>query len=654
MAYYTPGVYIEEIPKLPASVAEVETAIPAFIGYTQKALKKGESLSFKPTRIGSMVEYVELFGEAPPYNVTAVNLDSNNVVKDNSTINNSYLLFDSLRMYFANGGGDCYIVSVGQFPNALSQLVFEQGLDALKKADEPTLILFPDAVLMGRNSLKALQTKALDQCNLLKDRFCVFDLIETGDPKQDRDNFRDDIGMNNLKYGAVYYPNLKSALPKNLRYGDIRGKLFKGGINIDLRALTSDAPTQTKADELDKLVDDLKRIQKNLTDFYTANGNIRDIRAGFVSKFTDFDNETNSANKKTKLETLFKYYFDVLHLVNGWAAGGANELVKNAALLAAIKTYVTNTFAAVAQKVRDYNEEGIVDITMAKKFTYGGATIDDDWVPAVWGTTFNAAATPSAIFNGSSNLAMMNAATPAIRDVFEAIAAGIDFIVATATETEKAAEDSIMVAIPVLKDILDKVNQMQLTLPPSGAIAGAYAAVDRDRGVWKAPANVSLNLVSGLTQELDDKDQEMFNVDVSNGKSVNVIRKFTGKGFIVWGARTLTGNDNEWRYVSTRRFYNFVEESVKKSTNWAVFEPNDANTWVKVKSMIENFLNNLWRRGALAGAKPDQAYFVNVGLGITMTPQDILEGRMNVEIGMAVVRPAEFIILKFSHKLQQS
>jgi len=123
---------------------------------------------------------------------------------------------------------------------------------------------------------------------------------------------------------------------------------------------------------------------------------------------------------------------------------------------------------------------------------------------------------------------------------------------------------------------------------------------------------------------------------------------------LVWGSRTLAGNDNEWRYVPVRRFFIFVEESVKKATEFVVFEPNDAKTWLRVKTMIENFLNQLWKQGALQGAKPADAFFVNVGLGITMTAQDILEGRMNVEIGMAAVRPAEFIILKFSHKLQQS
>ena len=201
---------------------------------------------------------------------------------------------------------------------------------------------------------------------------------------------------------------------------------------------------------------------------------------------------------------------------------------------------------------------------------------------------------------------------------------------------------------------MGEIKKEALTLPPSGAIAGIYAAVDKNRGVWKAPANTSLSNVVDPAVKISATDQEDLNIDVVAGKSVNAIRAFTGKGTLVWGARTLAGNDNEWRYISVRRFFNMVEESVKKSTYWAVFEPNDANTWIKVKSMIENYLTKKWRDGALAGATTDEAFYVKVGLGVTMTPQDILEGRMNVEIGMAAVRPAEFIILKFSHKLQES
>jgi phage tail sheath protein FI len=193
-----------------------------------------------------------------------------------------------------------------------------------------------------------------------------------------------------------------------------------------------------------------------------------------------------------------------------------------------------------------------------------------------------------------------------------------------------------------------------VVLPPSGAVAGAYATTDKNRGVWKAPANLSLASVIEPVIKLDNAHQDVLNVDSDTGKSINAIRAFAGKGTLVWGARTLAGNDNEWRYVPVRRFFNMVEESVKKSTYWAVFESNDANTWVKVRGMIENYLTQKWREGALAGATTKDAFFVRCGIGITMTAQDILEGRMIVEIGMAVVRPAEFIILKFSHKLQTS
>ena len=198
------------------------------------------------------------------------------------------------------------------------------------------------------------------------------------------------------------------------------------------------------------------------------------------------------------------------------------------------------------------------------------------------------------------------------------------------------------------------VSKQRVTLPPSSALAGIYAAVDRDRGVWKAPANVSVSGVIGPTKKITHGEQEHLNVDPTAGKSINAIRYFTGKGTLVWGARTLAGNDNEWRYVPVRRLFNMIEESTQKATAFAVFEPNDATTWLKVKGMIDSYLYGLWERGALAGSSPESAYFVNVGLGQTMTPQDILEGRMVVEIGVAAVRPAEFIILRFTHKLQEA
>jgi phage tail sheath protein FI len=198
------------------------------------------------------------------------------------------------------------------------------------------------------------------------------------------------------------------------------------------------------------------------------------------------------------------------------------------------------------------------------------------------------------------------------------------------------------------------LTKQKAILPPSSAVAGVYARVDRNRGVWKAPANESLSAVIGPASKITHEEQAKLNVDPTAGKSINAIRAFTGKGVLIWGARTLAGNDNEWRYISVRRLFNMIEESTKKATSFAVFEPNDATTWLKVKGMIESYLYGLWERGALAGSTPEAAYFVNVGLGKTMTAQDILEGRMIVEIGVAAVRPAEFIIIRFMHKMQEA
>jgi phage tail sheath protein FI len=202
--------------------------------------------------------------------------------------------------------------------------------------------------------------------------------------------------------------------------------------------------------------------------------------------------------------------------------------------------------------------------------------------------------------------------------------------------------------------IKKKLAEQRVVLPPSAAIAGVYARVDRERGVWKAPANVSLAAVIGPTVQVTHEQQEGLNVDPTSGKSINAIRAFPGKGTLVWGARTLAGNDNEWRYVPVRRLFIMIEESARKATAFAVFEPNDATTWLKVKGMLESYLYGLWEQGALQGATPEAAYYVNVGLGRTMSPQDVLEGRMIVEIGVAAVRPAEFIVLRFSHKLAET
>jgi hypothetical protein len=197
-------------------------------------------------------------------------------------------------------------------------------------------------------------------------------------------------------------------------------------------------------------------------------------------------------------------------------------------------------------------------------------------------------------------------------------------------------------------------QNLNMTLPPSAAIAGIYCGIDNKIGVWKAPANIAISNVVKANVTVARSEQDLLNVNDQTGKSVNAILNTAGFGTVVMGARTLDGNDNEWRYINVRRFFITVEQSIKNSMGMFVFEPNTSATWVKVQAMVENYLFLKWRDGALAGAKPEQAYFVNIGLGNTMNSVDILEGRLIIQIGMAVARPAEFIIMQFEQMMQTS
>jgi len=186
-----------------------------------------------------------------------------------------------------------------------------------------------------------------------------------------------------------------------------------------------------------------------------------------------------------------------------------------------------------------------------------------------------------------------------------------------------------------------------LTVPASALMAGVYCKTDRERGVWKAPANVVLNGASDVSVRVTDDAQGAMNL-----AGVNVIRYFNGRGVVVWGARTLQDDDN-WRYIPVRRLFDAAERDIKKAMRSLVFEPNNQLTWKRVQTAIENYLYKLWQQGGLSGNQADEAYFVRIGKDLTMTADDINQGKMIVQVGMAAVRPAEFIILQFTQDMSQ-
>ena len=220
----------------------------------------------------------------------------------------------------------------------------------------------------------------------------------------------------------------------------------------------------------------------------------------------------------------------------------------------------------------------------------------------------------------------------------------------TVTQLNNALTNANGVYKSIIKHVLSDAN----ILPPSGAMAGVITTIDSEDGVWEAPANTSIVGVSSLPIRLSESQQGNLNMDAVSGKSINAIRFFNGIGILVWGARTLDGNSLDWKYLPVRRTMTFLEQSCKLAAQAYVFQPNVKNTWEAVKAMIGSFLTSVWKQGGLQGAIPSDAFSVACGLGVTMTADDILNGFMNVMVKVAVVHPAEFIVITFQQQMAVS
>lgn len=529
----TPGVYIEEVNAFPGLVVEVATAIPAFIGYTEKAAVHGKSLLHQPVRITSLQEFHELFGMRfdTKFELTLITSEEDNIPVDPKSVGGKHhmelgsnvlkidikeeydlIFYNSLSLFYRNGGSTCYIVSVGLFDEKDGIKIDAQelisGLELLKKEQEPTMIIIPEAVKVGEKCYDVYK-QVLAHCKNMQSRVAILD-VYNGDEAVFKDSvdetvntFRRSIGRDYLDYAAAYHPWLHTTIVSD---GDISFLNF--------------------ADEEEKAIAKLKEL--------VTEKEAIEIMQSFPATQAD-------------LETLFQKDHPYL-----------KENEKEAALIA----YKKNTAQMLHQ--------------------------------GLWATS------------------------------------------------------------PTYKNILSKLKEILNLLPPSAAMAGIYTAVDNNRGVWKSPANVSLSGVIKPSTMISNEEQEGLNVDAMGGKSINAIRTFPGIGTLVWGGRTLDGNSLDWRYINIRRTMIMLEQSIKLALIAYVFEPNDANTWVTVKSMIVNFLTDKWKQGALAGSSPEDAFDVQIGLGSTMTGVDILEGRMLLSIKLAIVRPAEFIVVTFEQQMQKA
>ncbi|MGN7877118.1 phage tail sheath family protein [Roseateles sp. 22389] len=539
MAMKTPGVYIVEKNAFPNSIVEVATAVPAFVGYTRRAENGGKSLLNKPWRISSMAEYHTYFGHGPDPRLTITEApapapsDFRADGKDyaltqaDGADGGRFLLYRAMVHFFQNGGGPCYIVSVGGYGGQVEAPALAGGIEALIKEQEPTMLVIPDAVLLPRADCVSVQQAMLQHCGgKMRNRIAILDVwggyLDRKDPSGDPvEAFRNDLGVNYLDFAAAYYPwvNTTAVQDKDLDY-------------------------------------------------------------------------TRIANPAL-LATLLRAELSLPETVDP-----------------------RTTPPRIAQQA-----QAVADILKT----------DDDWTQYVTG--------------------LVNASTKTDEEKQKALTPAA---LAVAVETHKSLLHKSLVSMsPLYNAVMTEARNRLNLLPPSAAMAGVYTMVDNSRGVWKAPANVSLNGVVSPQVSISHEDQEDLNV-TTQGKSINAIRSFIGEGVLVWGARTLDGNSLDWRYINVRRTMIMLEESCRLAAKAMVFEPNVANTWVTIKSMIASFLTGIWKRGGLAGAVPDDAFSVHVGLGETMTPEDILEGVLRVTVLVAISRPAEFIEITFQQQMQKS
>jgi hypothetical protein len=526
----TPGVYISEPSSFPPAIVGVETAVPAFIGYTETARYKGEGLILRPTKISSMADYVSRFGGGFPEHyfllpaATAAD-ESDYVVVDKFTLfeggevfqlvesgDVNFFLYNSLRLFYENGGGDCWIVSCNSYDaGGVKRGDLQGGLDAIENVVGPTMLVVPDAVLLKDVAdFNMITQNMLRQCLEKQDRVAILDVWgawnvpKTADVRAAIQQFRD--GLNgappeSLRYGIAYFPNLKTSIV--------------AAEDLNITNFVGPKGTDTLRTALNAAVDRL----------YPASDPRHDKVAGYVAMIGD---------------------------------------------------------------------------TLA----------DDDEIRK----------TPP-----------VNRTPPGML-------------------THSELTTALLANIPGLRNMFYHAAASQNTLPPSAAMAGVYTTTDTTRGVWNAPANVGIAALIEPTYEVTNKQQEDLNVP-PGGKAVNAIRTFPTRGSLVWGARTLDSNSNDWRYIQVRRTMIYVEQSVKTALNAFVFAPNTASTWTTVTSMIESFLHGLWSSGGLMGASPGEAYSVRCGLGSTMTADDILNGYMIVHIVLQMVHPAEFIELVFKQQM---
>lgn len=707
-SYKTPGVYIVEKNAFPSSAVPVATAVPVFIGYTEKAVRNNESLLRLPTKVTSMKEYEEYFGGAfqSTFKISEVAEKAEEI---KSTISDKE--------------------------------AFQAKLTAAQNADENFAFV--------STLHKTLVTIAAEKDNVEKDRTEAFKAIEkvpqlpakVEGVQNKVDNKTNDINASNdnsPKPPAEAKPEGEDGSDNNEAkkegqksdeksepilgvYNDVKAKITEY-----TNATKEEKPEKAKAvieiakNNLDVVANYLSSAWKNVvtsTNDLAVAGQLHTIKlngkeysfevdankavyfynairlfyanGGGSCYILAIDTYANKSEQEVKyddyvnstfsvFDTLKKEFEPTLVVIPDATLlddEGYNTLNKQVLSHCSEMGSRFGLFDVKQADVNIINKKGVDtnDIEKNAKDFRSGIGMNNLQYGAAYYPWLKTSVVQQSEIN-FENLSITNNSSsttsylgkllldPSKPDSFKGNQAVIQIFapfekkeLQQLNSAEKnILHQSLVAASPTYVQIMNKIRARLNELPPSSAMAGVYTYIDNSRGVWKAPANVSLNMVNEPSFSVTDENQADLNVDAISGKSINIIRSFPGLGTLVWGARTLDGNSQDWRYINVRRTLIMIEQSLKLATRAYVFEPNDSSTWVTVKSMYDNFLYNLWKQGALFGTTPNEAYNVQIGLGSTMTANDILDGLMRVSVKIAIVRPAEFIEMTFQQQLQQS
>lgn len=602
----TPGVYIQEKDAFGNSVVPVATAVPVFIGYTEKTSFGGQSLINTPVKISSLADYTAMYGGTAPKVrfdikerplVARLKTIKEDLEKANEKVEKLKADQAALAEDDAEGRAE-FDGKIARAEEAAKRIEAQRDFEPAKPVIE-TWEAYDEA-------RKALADDTAEKKAAFDDAVDTYELVKTDFASGLMGYVVNNATVNYRMHNAMkfFYSNGGSdCYVISVGEYDPGAKTLEAGPLADaIKFLEKETePTMIVIPDAVEVQDLLK---DNLAERYAGCYSIQSAMMNHCGQFM---------NRVAVLDVPggFREKFGEKP-VESFRAGSAPSIQKYSSYGAAYYPYLHTNLMAVSEIGShnvDFGSRGVVLEMLKSEFSD---------VPGM-AMYYN-------IFSDEEGVEK-----------------------ASLDESESVL-GNLSVNYALMKDaILKKLNLM----PPSSAMAGLYTAVDNSEGVWIAPANIAVQNVITPSVKIDHAQQEDLNMPL-NGKSICAIRSFLGKGTIVWGARTLDGNSNDWRYINVRRTMIFLEQSVKEAASAFVFAPNDANTWVSVKSMISNFLTGIWKQGGLVGPSPDAAYNVSVGLGSTMSGDDILNGIMRITVKVAISRPAEFIEITFQQQQQQA